>query len=75
MADDEELVTVYETDRQVDVAIVKIALQDADIRFVAVNDVISTVYPIDGMAVVGFQVLRRDAERARDTLTRLGLKL
>jgi len=72
VADNDELVTVYETDVQTRVPMVKMALGDADIPFLCVNDVISTVLPIDGMAVVGFQVLERDVERARQVLDDLG---
>ena len=71
--EDDELVTVYETDMQGRVAVIKMAFRDADIPFLCVNDVIATVFPIDGMAVVGFRVLERDAERARQVLGELGL--
>jgi hypothetical protein len=72
MAEGGELVTVYETAMQTQVAVVKMALQDADIRFLCVNDVVSTVLPIDGMAVVGFRVLEQDAASAREVLEDLG---
>jgi len=73
MAEDDRTVIVYETDNQGIVAVIKMALTGADIPFTAVNEVVSTIYPVDGMAVVSFEVLERDAPRARQTLTRLGL--
>ena len=74
MPETDEFVTVYETDLQPRVAMVKMALRGADIPFLCVNDVISTVLPIDGMGVVGFRVLERDAERARQVLDDLGFE-
>ncbi len=74
MADEEEFVTIYETDLQPRVVIIKMALRDAGIRFIAVNDVVSSVLPVDGMAVIGFQVLARDAPRAREVVRALGFE-
>ena len=73
MSESDDFVTVYETDAQMQVAMVKMALEGADIPFVCVNEIISTVLPIDGMAVVGFQVLAQDAERAREVIADLGI--
>jgi len=73
MPKDDDLVTAYETDLASRVAVVKMALREADIPFMCANDVVSTIYPVDGMAVVRFQVFRRDAERAERALVRLGL--
>jgi len=73
MPEDDDLVTAYETDLASRVAVVKMALREADIPFMCANDVVSTIYPVDGMAVVRFQVFRRDAERAERALVRLGL--
>jgi DNA primase len=72
MPDSDEFVTVFESDSQAQVMIVKMALWEADVPFMCSNDVISTVLPIDGMAVVSFRVLERDAARARQVLDDLG---
>ena len=72
--DGEELVAAYETDRHGTVAVVKMALRDADVPFIAVNDVVSGFCPVDGMAIVSFQVCRDDLERARAVLVKLGLQ-
>lgn len=72
MKDEEALVTICETDSQSRVAVVKMALGEAEIPFIAVNDIVSTTYPIDGMAIVSFQVRQEDAEEARAVLDRLG---
>lgn len=72
--DDEPLVTIYATDIQSRVAVIKMALREAEIPYIAVNDVVSSILPIDGMAVVEFQVFERDAERATEVLTELGLQ-
>ena len=72
--DDEPLVTIYATDMQSRVAIIKMALREAEIPYIAVNDVVSSVLPFDGMGVVEFQVFERDAERATEVLTELGLQ-
>ena len=74
MPEDEEFITVYETDMQTRVSMVKMALQDADIPFMCDNDVISAVLPIDGMAVVRFRVLAQDADRAGEVLDDLGFE-
>jgi hypothetical protein len=67
MADD-ELVTVYETVMREQAAIVRLALEEAGIRFVTANDVVSHFYPVDGMAKLAFQVLARDADAAREVI-------
>jgi hypothetical protein len=72
MAETDGFVTIYETDMQARVAMVKMALQNADIPFMCVNDVVSSVLPIDGMGIVGFRVPEQDAERARQILDDLG---
>lgn len=74
MAEDEPLVTIYATDIQSRVAVIKMALREAEIPYIAVNDVVSAIYPIGGMAVVKFQVFERDIERATEVLTELGLQ-
>jgi hypothetical protein len=73
MAADDDLVIVYETDWRPHIAMVRLTLQQADIPFTAINDVVSGIYPIDGMAVVRFQVLARDAARARQAIEDLHL--
>ena len=73
MARDDDLVTVYESDFISRVAVVKMALREADIRFICANDIVSSIYPADGMAVVRFQVFRRDVRRAEEAIRRLGL--
>ncbi|NLW50256.1 MAG: DUF2007 domain-containing protein [Candidatus Brocadiaceae bacterium] len=72
MPQDEELVTVYETDMQGRVAVLKMALQNEGIPFLCDNEVLSGVLPIDGMAVVSFQVRPCDVERAGRVLDELG---
>ena len=71
---DDDLVTVYSTDNQVEVAFIKTQLDSAEIRYIAANDVISLVYPVDGMAIVRFQVLRKDAAEAAEVLLTHGFK-
>ena len=70
---DDELVTIYATDMQGRVAVIKMALDEAEIPYMAVGDVVSSIYPIVGMALVRFQVFHRDADRAQEVLTALGL--
>lgn len=72
MPDDDEFATVYQTDSQAQVMMLKMALGNADIPFMCDNDVVSTVLPFDGMAVVKFRVLQRDVARAREILDDLG---
>jgi len=72
VASEGEPITVYSTDRPVEVAMIKLALNSAGIEYVAVNDVISAVLPVDGMAVVKFQVRREDVECALEVLRRHG---
>ncbi|GAH36330.1 unnamed protein product [marine sediment metagenome] len=72
MSEDEELITVYSTDQPVQVALAKMRLDGEGIDYIAVNDIISAVYPVDGMAVVRFQVRRSDAERAVELLRHYG---
>ncbi|MHC5035067.1 MAG: hypothetical protein ACYTFZ_08530 [Planctomycetota bacterium] len=74
MTEDEEVVTVYATDIQSRVAVIKMALDDAGIPYAAVNDAVSAVLPVDGMAVVSFEVLQSDAARAHEVLEQLGLE-
>jgi hypothetical protein len=64
MADDGELVTVYETDLRERIALAEYALRAAGIPYIAANATISVIYPVDGMAIVRFQVCPADAERA-----------
>jgi hypothetical protein len=71
MANDGDLVTVYETDLRERIALVEYALKDAGIRYIATNEMVSVVYPVDGMAVVGFQVSADDADRARAVIAAL----
>jgi hypothetical protein len=73
VTEDEGTVTVYATDIQSLVAVIKMALDDAGISYIAVNDVVSAVLPVDGMAVVSFEVLQSDAVRAHEILEQLGL--
>ncbi|MFO8007142.1 MAG: DUF2007 domain-containing protein [Candidatus Brocadiia bacterium] len=72
-ADPDSLVTVYETRSRPRAAIVQIAFADHDIPFSILNDMMSTIYPVDGMAVIGIQVRARDAERAAAVLQEMGL--
>ena len=73
MAGEEDLVTVCSTADAGEVALIKMRLDGAEIPYIAVNDVISTICPIDGMALVKFQVFRRDEEEARELLQAFGL--
>ncbi|MHC4480580.1 MAG: putative signal transducing protein [Planctomycetota bacterium] len=72
MGQGEDLVTVYETDLPGRVAVIKMALAEAGIRYIAEGDILSAIYPTDGMAVVRFQVCRRDEAAALDVLRRIG---
>ena len=67
------LVTVHATDRPGEVAVVKMALSDAFIPYIAVNDVVSGVLTFDGMVWVQFRVRQGDADRALEVLRELGV--
>ena len=71
--EDDAPVTVYETTKQHEVAVIRMALDDADIPFASPNETVSTIFPVDGMAIVSFQVMPQDAERAREAIRELGL--
>jgi hypothetical protein len=71
MRDEDRLVTVYETTRPTEVALVKAAFQDAGIPFSVVNEIMSSILPFDGTAIVGFQVFERDAQRALKALAQM----
>jgi len=73
MNDEEPVVTVFETTMQSQVAVVRMAFEDAGIPFSAVNETVSTIFPVDGMAIVHFQVLKSDVARAREVVSELGL--
>jgi len=72
MAEQERIVTVYETELIEKVAMLRMALDDAAIPYMTANDVVSTILPTDGMAVIRFQVLEGDVERAQEVLRELG---
>jgi len=74
MREDEPLVTVYETTSQSKVALARLALDEAGIRFSAANDLVSTLLPFDGVVIVRFEVLESDAERARQVLAERGFQ-
>jgi len=71
-AENQRIVTIYETERIEKVAMLRMAFDDAGIPYITANDVVSTVYPTDGMAVIRFQVLEGDAERAQEVVRELG---
>ena len=71
MAEEEKMVTVYETESYEEACVVKLALEDANVPFSTTNDLVSTVMHFDGMAVTGFQVLEGDVERAQEALAQL----
>ncbi len=48
------------------------AFSDHDIPFSVLNDMMSTIYPVDGMAVIGIQVRACDAGRAAKLLKEVG---
>ena len=73
MDDPDALVVVYETRQLLDAAMLRGALQDEDIPFTVDNEVMSSVYPVDGMAVMRFRVRAVDAERAREIVREIGL--
>jgi flagellar biosynthesis/type III secretory pathway M-ring protein FliF/YscJ len=68
-----DLVTVYETTSALEVGMVKSALDEAEIPYAVLNDLVSSVIPTDGMLVIGFQVDAEDADAARELLASLGL--
>ncbi len=70
--EDQRIITVYETERIEKVAMLRMALENAGIPYITANDVVSTIYPTDGMAMIRFQVLEGDAERAQEILRELG---
>lgn len=71
--DPDSLITIYETPNHARAAIVKMALSDHDIPYSVLNDMMSTIYPVDGMAVIGIQVRACDADRAVELLEEMGL--
>jgi len=74
MGDDDELVTVFETNGPLEIGMAKSALDEAEIPYSLTNDAVSSVLPFDGMVIVSFQVRRCDAEDARHVLEDVGLK-
>jgi len=74
MADDDALVTIYSTDRQAEIPLVKAWLDAEGIPYVTANEAISVIYPVDGMALVRLSVRRRDALKAVELLRAHGLK-
>ena len=72
MFDEQKVVTVFRTTQPLQIGMVKSALRHAGIPFSAVNDVVSSVMPYDGMLVVGFEVMVCDAERALHVIRDLG---
>ena len=74
MSDDDELVRVYSTNRQEDVALAKMWLDSEGIDYVAENDMFSVLYPVGSLGTVKFRVRRRDAERAIEVLRTHGHK-
>ncbi len=74
MGDEDDLVNVYSTTSQSDVALIKMWLDAAGIRYITCNEVISAVYPVDGMAMVRFQVRRGDEALALEVLREHGFK-
>ena len=73
MAQEEETVAIYETEDLLATAMLKGALEQAGIPFSVANDVVSSIYPTDGMLARRFEVFVRDAERARQIVRNLGL--
>jgi len=73
MGDEDELVTVFETDGALETGMAKSALDEAGIPYSLNNDAVSSVLPFDGMVIVSFQVRRCDAEDARRVLEDVGL--
>jgi len=72
MFDDQKVVTVFRSTQPLQIGMVRSALRHAGIPFSVVNDVVSSVMPYDGMLIVGFEVMERDAERAVDVIRSLG---
>ena len=74
MSDDDDLVLLYTTNRQGEVVVIKAWLDDEGIPYATDNEVMSVIYPVDGMAMVKFWVRRRDARKAAQMLLSHGLK-
>jgi hypothetical protein len=72
MADDAGLVPVYEASQRERIALAEYAFREAGIPYSLVNETVSIIYPgVDGMAIVRFEVLKEDVERARAVVKRL----
>jgi len=67
---DGDLVQVFSTDDPTEAALVRLRLDEAQVAYVAANEVISAVCPVDGMAEVRFLVPRGQLARAREALRR-----
>ncbi len=74
MQNDEDLVTLYSTDDQVEVALIKMWLDDVGIRCLTTSDVMRSIYPAGGMVTVRIQVFDRDVAKAAEVLRAHGLK-
>ena len=71
---DDDAVTIYSTDNQVEVALIKMWLDSAGIDHIVVNEAVSSLYPIAALSWVRFQVLSRDAAKAAEVLRTHGFK-
>ena len=65
--DNENLVSVYKTDNPAIIALVKSMLDEAQIEYMAKDDDVAGVYPINAFPV-DFMVMPENAEFARDML-------
>ena len=74
MADEDDLVLLYTSDRQAEVVFIKAWLDDEGIAYATDNEAMSVIYPADGMAMVKFWVRRVDAQKAAQILLSHGLK-
>ena len=72
MADEPELVSVYETNQRELIALAEYAFREAGIPYALSNADVSALYPlVSAMSSVRFEVLEEDVERARAVVRRL----
>jgi hypothetical protein len=72
--DEEELVTIYTTDLQWQVTLIKLRLDEADIEYMTSNETFSGLWGIGVPSEVRFLVGSKDAERAAKVLREHGFK-
>ena len=70
---DDDLTTVYTTERPDEISLARLCLDQAGIRHVTQNESFAFWYRVGNLADVRFLVQRRDAQRARQALEGAGL--